>query len=1635
MMRVPIAATVAMFGWLSVAAAAQTTQTVTLTTGADTYLLVGPPNSSHGTETHLDLEKNSRTRVLVYFDPAAIRAAVGSGTLTHAELRLYAESNNGGFGASGRDVDAHRLEQAWTENGATWNCANDTHPDNQQRDCAGPDRWNGGNFEGDRSATAKVTNQTLGWWSLDLTGDVGAILRGSGAGHQDDDDDDDGDDDDDDDDHHGAAQHGWLIQQRGNQGNAKVVFASRQGTVGRAPQLVLTFMPGGGGGDTVPPVITVTAPAEGAVLATASPTLTATFSDDSSGVDAASVRLTLDGTDRTAQAQITTAGLSFTPPAPLAEGAHSAEVVVRDLAGNEARLTRTFTTDTVAPELSFLEPSEPVLGGSASVHVTLAFPDVASAADTATLQVEVDGASLLPRCSLSTASASCDTAALAGGQHSLTASVRDRAGNAATASFSFELQLDTTAPTVSLAAPAAGSFTHDAQATVAGTVSDDTGVVRVTLNGVPVTFSGGAFSTPLTLAEGVNSVRVEAFDAAGNVGTAAALVTLDTHAPSVVVKSPAAGQLINLGTVRVTGEASDDRQLASVEVAGVPASLTGGRFEAEVPLVEGVQNLVARATDRAGNQSTASVSVRRFTLLEVVIASPQNLDTLAGTTVEVRGSTSTPATSVRVNGVEASLAGTQFTAVGVPLIEGGNLLTATASDAAGRVGTATVTVVRDLTAPHVTIDQPEAGAVLSTPTVTVVGLVNDIVDGTVNASEATVTVNGVPAVVANRSYLASGVPLAPGSNTLTVEALDQGGNRAQASIQVERAEPTGKHLVLVSGDGQQGVIRGALPAPLVVELEDGGGAPLAGQQVIFQVSSGNGLVDGGKPATVVATGPDGRAMVHFTLGSRAGAGNQRVTASGLGAGGPVVFTATALAAPASQIFVDAGNQQVGITGQLLPMPFIAAVTDSGFNRLPGVAVRFRVLDGEGHFENGLSELVVATDSDGRAIAPFALGPEEAVAGNVVSAVIDAPPAAGLVTFSATGWAAGEPAATAIAGQVLDNQDQPIPGVTLRILDTTLTAQTDARGLFRLGGAPVGTVRLVVDGSTATRPGSWPDLEFVVTTVPGRENTVGMPIYLLPLDVADGVFVDETHGGRLTLPEIPGFSLEIAAGSVSFPGGGRSGLVSVTAVHSDKVPMVPNFGQQPRLIVTIQPAGARFDPPARLTLPNVDGLAPGEVTEFYSFDHDLGHFVSIGPATVSRDGSIVVSNPGVGIVKAGWHCGGSPSGSGTTHDCPECQRCDGSNCVPDPGSDGQQCGGDACMQCRGGSCGPTQTKVMIDSPDDNPSPSDADFATNFSFLSGDTVTGMASLDGQGDPSKIMWTLTEIYGDVANVSPADRMGPTLSFEVRQEPPEPQPYVRGTGCGNPGNGSCARATALSYQLEAAYCSSGSDSATITQDQLDIIRQEYINNGLGAPGRGEFRTPTAQANYGPGDVLTTAYSVVLGSPEVLAQNVYNEFNRLIHDDQQLAPLGTRNLAPTAPVVGPGANVVTIGPVLSTRPCNGGPAGCDDQVMGNNIVAGPNGIAETVAQNRVTAVRPTINSAWRNPQRNEAVNGVQNSRHQFGNAIDLNPGGGAEGLTRTQIVCILEQAGDNIATGIAEHLSTQRLCNASDITHVHVQQ
>jgi hypothetical protein len=599
----------------------------------------------------------------------------------------------------------------------------------------------------------------------------------------------------------------------------------------------------------------------------------------------------------------------------------------------------------------------------------------------------------------------------------------------------------------------------------------------------------------------------------------------------------------------------------------------------------------------------------------------------------------------------------------VPLIAGPNLVTAVATDAAGHAGTSTITVIRDVLEPRLAVYSPADGAVVFGGSIAVHGSVSDHGEGALDVPPPTVAVNGVPAAVANETFLAPSVPLAPGPNTLSVVATDAAGNVEQVSVSVRFETAPGRRVRVASGNLQSAVIGSPLPAPLVAQVLDDAGQPVVGQAVLFAGRGNDGSFAGGQRQLAVPTDEEGLAAVAFTLGTRAGAGNQLVEASVAGFGGPAVFVLTALPGAPALIVPDSGDQQIAMAGQRLPLTLAAAVTDGGFNRLAGVPVHLAVVAGGGTFEGGAQEMVVETDHLGRAVAAFRLGEEEGISNNVVEATVvgSEPPLA--TSFTASGRTAGDPAETSISGVVLDNSNQPVPGATLRILDTAILTTTDEQGLFRIQPAPVGTVKLIVDGSTTTRPGTWPDLEYILTTVPGRDNTAGMPIFLLPLELGQSLFVDETHGGTITLPDFPGFALDIEPGSVTFPGGGRSGVINVTLVHADKVPMVPNFGQQPRFIVTIQPANAIFDPPARLTLPNVDGLPPGAVTEMYSFDHDLGRFVSIGLATVADDGTVVISNPGGGVRKAGWHCGGNPSGSGTTHDCPECQRCVNNRCEP------------------------------------------------------------------------------------------------------------------------------------------------------------------------------------------------------------------------------------------------------------------------------------------------------------------------------------------------------------------------------------
>jgi len=694
----------------------------------------------------------------------------------------------------------------------------------------------------------------------------------------------------------------------------------------------------------------------------------------------------------------------------------------------------------------------------------------------------------------------------------------------------------------------------------------------------------------------------------------------------------------------------------------------------------------------------------------VTITEPADGSVFSRTSITVAGTVDDAMVSVMVNGVAASLTAgtpTTFTAE-VPLREGNNFITAAAMDAAGNMGTASVRVTRDTHPPLINLETPRDGAILTSLQADVAGFVNDIVTGTtINPDDCQVFVNGQQAALSNRAFLMPGLLLQRGQNTITVEALDRVGNRSSTSIQVTVQDQSGQRIVLLSGNNQTAIIGTQLPDPLVVELIDAQGSPVANRPVTFMVSRGEGQVQAfpevGSSVTV-QTDAQGLASALFTLGDRIGAGNHRVTATAVGFVGQADFCATATNSPPERITTTAGDGQVGVAGQPLPRPFLALVTDTGGNPVGGVEVTFTVTQGGGHFA-GNPSLTQMTDLDGLVRAILTLGTQEGINNNVVSATF--PGLAGSpTTFTASGRVAGQAAQTTVSGVVLDNQDMPLPGVTVHlevpgvVLNPVPMAVTNDQGQFTITGAPVGAVRLVVDGSTATRPGEWPMLDLDLITIAGQDNTFGRPIYLPIVDTESAKLVGGNQDVTLRMKNVPGTELTVFANSVTCLDGSPQCQIMWSQVNLEKVPMPPPMGSSFMLAWTLQPPGVHFNPPARVCIPNM-GSPPGHQVEMFQFDHELGEFVAIGTATVTPDGSQMCSDPGFGIFAAGW--GGcvpppppcSPVCRSTTCSMGQQQGC---SCTFVPVNDGGSCDDqDKCTvddMCQGGSCKGQKVEVRI-----------------------------------------------------------------------------------------------------------------------------------------------------------------------------------------------------------------------------------------------------------------------------------------------------------------------------------------------------
>jgi hypothetical protein len=912
-----------------------------------------------------------------------------------------------------------------------------------------------------------------------------------------------------------------------------------------------------------------------------------------------------------------TSGVAFCP-APVTVSNEGANQVVSgtatDRAGNSATASVTINLDKTPPSIAATPvPAANSFGwNSTSVIVNFLCTDALSGIATCSSPV---------------------TLSKEGARQIVTGSATDRAGNSS--STTATINIDEAPPAITAIAspgPNAAGW-NNSDVTVSFTCAD-------ALSGIAICPQSQVVNT-----EGTNQTASgTAFDKAGNSATASATVKIDKTPPNIAITSPPNNFVVASAQATLQGVISDSLSgVSGVNCNGSPGIVTGGTFTCDVPLLRGSNLLTITGTDVAGNTVSTDLTLVRAIPINIQITAPAPLQLFSANPITVAGTVDHPNATVTVGNVTATVSGGTFTASGVVLREGKNLLTVSATSPDGGIGSDTTSVFLDTTPPVVHIDSPAGGAIVSTPQIDVTGNVNDLVTGTVNGDQVSVVVNGVTADVANRSFAAHNILLVPGANIITAVATDRAGNVSQHQVQVNLQQLAGQTLSILSGNNQIASINTALSQPLVVRAADSLGRPIANRALDFSVVKSDGsLISGqhqGRKLTV-QTDLNGNASVQFKLGSRNGVGINQVAVNAPGFVGSVVFSADSTVGPATQIHTVSGEVQKGAVSTPLPEPLVAIVMDAGGNPVANVPVTFAVRSGGG-LVAGQSTFTQNTDSDGKAFAVVVLGQQVGINNNVVAASFSGLTPGQAAVFTSSAVVPGPVSGTTISGVVLDDANNPIPNATASVKSTNLSALTDASGRFTIVNAPVGNLVLFIDGSTSTDVDSYPTLSFQMATIPGIDNTLPGPIYLPALDTSNSQVVGGDQDVILTMKNVPGVAYRVFAHSVTFPDGSHVGRLTLSQVHADKVPMTPPNGTSPRLVGTLQPSGVKFDPPIQMTLPNTDGLAPGQALEVFSFHHDVEQFVTEGTAHVSDDGSVVVCDPGFGLTVSGWHGSGPP----------------------------------------------------------------------------------------------------------------------------------------------------------------------------------------------------------------------------------------------------------------------------------------------------------------------------------------------------------------------------------------------------------
>jgi len=448
------------------------------------------------------------------------------------------------------------------------------------------------------------------------------------------------------------------------------------------------------------------------------------------------------------------------------DGNYTIEGRATDKFNHTGSATRTFTIDMTPPTVHITSPQP---GDVAASTVTVS----GTAGDA--ISVTVGGQPAQLANGNFTATVGLDI-----GENTITAAATDAAGNIGRDRV--VVNVLGTGPGIIITEPADLSLTNRPRIDVAGRILSPTDDGHVTIGSARTTVdSVGDFRfNGYQLAEGDNTISVQAKGTSGQTTTAQVHVTADFTPPALTILASGQTLVDNAqfpNTVTITLHATDNRNVVTTTL-----SLDGSAKTEPVDVsAQGGHVLTAIARDQAGNETridrTFFIGTNTAGSQGCHIDSTDPVDgaVISASTVTVAGRAPGAAT-VKVAGVNATVADASFTAsIDLPS-EGANAIEVQCADAGGLTATRTISLIRQTGNPSIDITAPSENFVTGDKSITV--------SGTLSSDADSADVNGKAVTISGTTFSVSGISLVNGLNTLVAHVHNKAGRTAADSVRV-----------------------------------------------------------------------------------------------------------------------------------------------------------------------------------------------------------------------------------------------------------------------------------------------------------------------------------------------------------------------------------------------------------------------------------------------------------------------------------------------------------------------------------------------------------------------------------------------------------------------------------------------------------------------------------------------------------------------------------------------------------------------------------------------------------------------------------------------------------------------------------